>query len=116
MNDEQDTLYNMNSTTPIPPNIQPGILVAVATLVLAGSAVFWRSNLRLGNLRLLPNVSGSEQPNGSCVFALKFVLNLNEIHPTASLEDEHAGQGESCALCLNSTALFINTDHRCRRK
>ncbi|KAJ4474389.1 hypothetical protein J3R30DRAFT_3707274 [Lentinula aciculospora] len=53
MNDDQDNLHRLHSTTPLPLHLQPSVLVAVATLVLAGSAVFWKSNLRLGNLRLL---------------------------------------------------------------
>ncbi|KAJ3877942.1 hypothetical protein F5051DRAFT_406976 [Lentinula edodes] len=51
MNNEQDHLH---STTPLSLSLQPSILVAAATLVLAGSAVFLKSNLRIGNLRLLP--------------------------------------------------------------
>ncbi|KAJ4465001.1 hypothetical protein C8J55DRAFT_264002 [Lentinula edodes] len=51
MNNEQDHLH---STTPLFLSLQPSIIVAAATLVLAGSAVFLKSNLRIANLRLLP--------------------------------------------------------------
>ncbi|GAW02607.1 hypothetical protein LENED_004271 [Lentinula edodes] len=62
MNNEQDHLH---STTPLSLSLQPSILVAAATLVLAGSAVFLKSNLRIGNLRLLPKGLESDAQSAS---------------------------------------------------
>ncbi|KAJ3753702.1 hypothetical protein EV360DRAFT_74292 [Lentinula raphanica] len=59
MNDKQDNFHHLNSTTLLSSHLQPSTLVAVATIFLAGSAILWKSNIRLGNFGLL--IKGSEQ-------------------------------------------------------
>ncbi|KIK69125.1 hypothetical protein GYMLUDRAFT_236977 [Collybiopsis luxurians FD-317 M1] len=97
MNDEQDNFHNFHSATLISTPLQPSVLVAVATLVLAGSAVFWRSNLRLANIRLLPKGLGTESEPGTKLPVFTFDSKLIAI---TVLAEAHEAHGECSAFSL----------------
>ncbi|KAJ3802104.1 hypothetical protein GGU11DRAFT_91080 [Lentinula aff. detonsa] len=95
MNTEQENSHHLHSTTPLPLHLQPSALVAVVTLVLAGSAILWKSNLRLGNVSLLPRGLVKDQQ---------------------ALNDEHESHDTSEGSNLNEGSKFHASRSKERRK
>ncbi|KAF5383394.1 hypothetical protein D9757_006076 [Collybiopsis confluens] len=118
MNDEQVHLHTFHNTnnTPFPGHIQPSVLVAVATLVLAGSAVFWRSNLRLGNLRLFPKGLGTEEELGTQLARLVAVPALILTPELSEALDAHGDTDEGGNAHNDNSKSLRSKERRRRRK